>query len=147
MPDAERPEPLLTAYADVETNPSVGYDGCLTAEQAADTGVKAITEAFPDAAGFLVPDCISMIIYDALLYVLDVETEEIEPDDFENADAYWAYIHEKQDVCSPMWIIRMTDLRNELPDAETGHEYWAFVNALTGNLAVPPTVTEYEIGW
>ena len=141
LPDAEQPEPLLMAYADVETDPSVGYDGCLTADQATDIGTKALKETFCDAADHLVLDLRSMVIYDALLYI------EIDPDGFESEDAYWAFLDEKRNTCTPLWIIRMIDPRDDLPGVETGHEYWAFVNAQTGELVVPPAVTEYEIGW
>ena len=141
LPDAEQPEPLLMAYADVETDPSVGYDGCLTKEQATDIGTKALRETFCDAADHLVLDYRSMLIYDALLYI------EIDPDDFETEDAYWAFLDEKRNTCTPLWIIGMSDPRDDLPDVETGHQYWAYVHAATGELVLPPTVTEYEIGW
>ena len=141
LPDAEQPEPLLMAYADVETDPSVGYDGCLTKEQATDIGTKVLRETFCDAADYLVLDYRSMLIYDALLYI------EIDPDDFETEDAYWAFLDEKRNTCTPLWIIGMSDPRDDLPDVETGHQYWAYVHAATGELVLPPTVTEYEIGW
>ena len=44
LPDEQNPEPLLMAYADLETNPSVGYDGYLTADQATDAALRTIRE-------------------------------------------------------------------------------------------------------
>ena len=128
LPDTAKEQPLLMAYVDVETNPAVGYDGCLTAEQAIALGMEALRGAYGDAvADRLLPGEWEMVIFDYALYLFDHMEEA-----FENG---WDALDE---TCAqrPFWFLWLYDLDTEGAEENPDwcDQYWVGVDAYSGEI-------------
>ena len=131
LPSAENELPQLRAYVDLTANPDCGYDGCMTAAQAAHAGREAIRARFgDDAAACLTVESHSFVLYDYGIHV-DVSTDEV-------PDAGWERVVVNPD--HPTWSFAMIDERaNPAGDQfEPGHEnayrYYVAVDAITGEI-------------
>ncbi len=131
LPSADNEWPQLRAYVDLTSNPDCGYDGCLTANQAANAGMEAIRARFgDDAAACLTVEYQGFILFNYGIYV-DVSTDEV-PD----AGSERLIVNPDH----PTWSFMMIDERaNPASDQfEPGHEnayrYYVAVDALTGEI-------------
>ncbi len=124
LPQADQESPEVAAYADVRTNPSSGYDGCLTGAQAESAGLDALRDRFgDDAADHLQLEDRTMLIFDYSLFIED----DRDPDEAENA-------------YDPLWMLYYTDLRanwdesSYVPGYEDAYAYQVYLDAATGEI-------------
>ncbi len=141
-PESDTAAPILLAYADLNTNPEVGYDGYLTMGQAEAAGREALRAAFgDDAADHVEADEPSaFVLFDEVLMLDTVETEDEE--------AAWRMENEM----NPIWVIRFLDPRGDLqgagyvPGCEEAYEYRVVVDALTGAIVEMEGPWSYGVG-
>lgn len=131
--------PEVLAYVDVRTNPCVGYDGYINAQQAEEKArAYAHVQYGLDVSNRLICDTQDMIVYDYVLYYG-------ESDDSDDMEAL-------ENSCSPMWVISFQDPlydgnnmdndqdaldQDEQMFAEEYDETWIYtfvIDARTGNL-------------
>ncbi len=137
-PEGEGTRPVLLAYVNLFANPQIGYDGCLSAGEAADAGRAALREAFGgDVAEHVEVDVRSFILYDKVLMIETDGTGDVEA--LENS-------------MNRIWVIRFLDPRGDIrgagfvPGFEEAYEYRIVLDAVSGELILMEGPWDFGLG-